>query len=246
MFKEKNVLITGASRGIGKLIALEFAKEGANIGLNDVVDNEFVSETIEEIKQLGGNAVFLKADVSNLSEVKDMVKLFEKEFGGVDILINNAGITKDNLLIRMKEDEWDAVLNINLKGTFNCIQAAAKGMMKKRYGKIINISSIVGFSGNPGQANYVASKSGVMGLTKTAALELAARGIRVNAVAPGFIDTEMTKKLPEEVKTAMKNKIALGTFGQPEDVAKAVKFLASPDSDYITGQVIHVNGGMYM
>lgn len=246
MFKDKNVLITGATRGIGKLIALAFAKEGANIGVNDVVDNEFVTETINEIKNAGGNALFLKADVSKSEDVKAMVKTFEKEFGGVDILINNAGITKDNLIIRMKESEWDAVININLKGTFNCIQAVSRGMMKKRYGKIINISSIVGFSGNAGQANYVASKSGVMGLTKTVALELAGRGIRVNAVAPGFIETEMTKKLPEEVKEAMRNKIALGSFGQPEDVAKAVKFLASEDSDYITGQVIHVNGGMYM
>lgn len=246
MFKDKNVLITGASRGIGKLIALAFAEEGANIGVNDVVDNEFVTETLEEIKAAGGNGFFLKADVSNPEEVKAMVKSFEQEFGGVDVLINNAGITKDNLLIRMKEAEWDAVININLKGTFNCIQAVSKGMMKKRYGKIVNISSIVGFSGNAGQANYVASKSGVMGLTKTAAIELASRGIRVNAVAPGFIETAMTNNLPEDVKEAMMSKIALGSFGQPEDIAKAAKFLASEDSDYITGQVIHVNGGMYM
>jgi 3-oxoacyl-[acyl-carrier protein] reductase len=246
MFKGKNVLVTGATRGIGKDIAIKFAKQGANIGINDVIDEEAANIVIEELKSVGGNAIYMKADVSNFEEVKNMIKEFEKTFGGVDILVNNAGITRDNLLIRMTDNEWDSVININLKGTFNCIKAVSRGMMKKRYGKIINISSIVGFSGNPGQANYVASKSGVMGLTKTAALELAARGIRVNAVAPGFIDTDMTKKLPDDVKKSMAEKIALGIFGKPEDVANAVFFLASPDSDYITGQVIHVNGGMYM
>ena len=246
MFKEKNILITGATRGIGKDIAAKFAKQGANLGINDVVDPEIAEDAVKELEALGGKVVYLKADVSNSEEVKNMVKEFEKAFGGVDVLVNNAGITRDNLLIRMTESEWDSVLNINLKGTFNCIKAVSRGMMKKRYGKIINISSIVGFSGNPGQANYVASKSGVMGLTKTAALELAARGIRVNAVAPGFIDTDMTKKLPDDVKQMMSDKIALGMFGKPEDVANAVFFLASSDSDYITGQVIHVNGGMYM
>ena len=246
MFKDKNILITGATRGIGKDIAIKFAKQGANLGINDVVEPNTAESVIEEFKSLGANAIYLKADVSDSEQVKNMVKEFEKAFGGIDVLVNNAGITRDNLLIRMTDNEWDSVININLKGTFNCIKAASRGMMKKKYGKIINISSIVGFSGNPGQANYVASKSGVMGLTKTAALELAARGIRVNAVAPGFIETDMTKKLPEEVKKAMADRIALGTFGKPEDVANAVFFLASPDSDYITGQVIHVNGGMYM
>ena len=246
MFKEKNILITGATRGIGKDIAVKFAKQGANLGINDVVDPEIAKDAIKELEDLGANVVYLKADVSNSEDVKNMVKEFEKAFGGVDVLVNNAGITRDNLLIRMTESEWDSVIDINLKGTFNCIKAVSRGMMKKRYGKIINISSIVGFSGNPGQANYVASKSGVTGLTKTAALELAARGVRVNAVAPGFIETDMTKKLLDDVKKMMADKIALGMFGQPEDVANAVFFLASSDSDYITGQVIHVNGGMYM
>lgn len=246
MFKEKNILITGATRGIGKEIAVKFAKQGANLGINDVVAPEIAEDVVKELEDLGGNVIYLKADVSNSEEVKNMVKEFEKAFGGVDVLVNNAGITRDNLLIRMTESEWDSVLDINLKGTFNCIKAVSRGMMKKRYGKIINISSIVGFSGNPGQANYVASKSGVMGLTKTAALELAARGVRVNAVAPGFIETDMTKKLPDDIKQMMADKIALGIFGQPKDVANAVFFLASSDSDYITGQVIHVNGGMYM
>ncbi len=246
MFKEKNILITGATRGIGKEIAVKFAKQGANLGINDVVTPDIAEDAVKELEDLGGKVIYLKADVSNSEEVKNMVKEFEKAFGGVDVLVNNAGITRDNLLIRMTESEWDSVIDINLKGTFNCIKAVSRGMMKKRYGKIINISSIVGFSGNPGQANYVASKSGVMGLTKTAALELAARGVRVNAVAPGFIETDMTKKLPDDVKQMMADKIALGIFGKPEDVANAVFFLASSDSDYITGQVIHVNGGMYM
>lgn len=246
MFKEKNILITGATRGIGKEIAVKFAKQGANLGINDVVTPDIAEDAVKELEDLGGKVIYLKADVSNSEEVKNMVKEFEKAFGGVDVLVNNAGITRDNLLIRMTESEWDSVIDINLKGTFNCIKAVSRGMMKKRYGKIINISSIVGFSGNPGQANYVASKSGVMSLTKTAALELAARGVRVNAVAPGFIETDMTKKLPDDVKQMMADKIALGIFGKPEDVANAVFFLASSDSDYITGQVIHVNGGMYM
>jgi len=246
MFKDKIVLITGASRGIGKSLAEVFANNGAKVCINYSHNVENAKKVQEQIRSTGGSCLSIKADVSNEDDVRGMFKEIEKEFGSVDILVNNAGITKDNLFIRMKSKEFDDVINTNLKGAFFCSKMAAKSMMKKRYGKIINISSVVAYTGNVGQANYVSSKSGLVGLTKSLSLELASRGIRVNAVAPGFIETEMTESLTEDVKQDMKSRIPLATFGKPEDVSGVVRFLASTDSDYITGQVIHVNGGMYL
>ncbi len=243
--KGKNALITGAAQGIGKSIALAMAKEGANICIADV-NMDAAESTAGEIKALGVNASAVRLDVSNQENVSEVFSAFKEEFGTLDILINNAGITKDTLLMRMKEADWDAVLNINLKGSFLCSKEAIKIMSKQRDGRIISISSVVAFMGNPGQANYSASKAGLIGLTKTIAREYAGRGIRANAVAPGFIQTAMTDILSDDVKTQMKNSIPLGEFGTPEDVANAVIFLSSKDADYITGQVIHVNGGMYM
>jgi len=243
--KGKNALITGAAQGIGKSIALAMAKEGANICIADV-NMDAAASTAGEIKALGVNASAVRLDVSNQENVSEVFSAFKQEFGSLDILINNAGITKDGLLMRMKEADWDAVLNINLKGSFLCSKEAIKIMSKQRNGRIISISSVVAFMGNPGQANYSASKAGLIGLTKTIAREYAGRGIRANAVAPGFIQTAMTDILSDDVKTQMKNSIPLGEFGTPEDVANAVIFLSSKEADYITGQVIHVNGGMYM
>jgi 3-oxoacyl-[acyl-carrier protein] reductase len=241
----KNALITGGAQGIGKSIALAMAKEGAGIGIADV-NLESAQATADEIKALGVKSIALKLDVSDQANVSEAFNAFKTEFGSLDILINNAGITKDTLLMRMKEEDWDAVLNINLKGSFLCSKEAIKTMVKQRSGKIVSISSVVAFMGNPGQANYSSSKAGLIGLTKTIAKEYANRGIRANAVAPGFIQTAMTDALSEEVKNEMHNAIPLGEFGTSEDVANAVIFLSSADSDYITGQVIHVNGGMYM
>ncbi|UCH46195.1 MAG: 3-oxoacyl-[acyl-carrier-protein] reductase [Nitrospiraceae bacterium] len=241
----KNILITGAAQGIGKSIAIEMAKEGANIGVADI--NLGTAESAaQEISSSGVKSTALQLDVSNQSSVTDAVQAFTKELGSLDVLVNNAGITRDTLLMRMKEEDWDAVLNINLKGTFLCMKESVKIMAKQRYGKIINISSVVAFIGNPGQANYSASKAGLIGLTRTVAREYASRGIRVNAIAPGFIKTAMTDVLPDNVKDEMMKAIPLGQFGTPEDVARAAIFLSSPESDYLTGQVIHVNGGMYM
>lgn len=242
----KVALVTGGSRGIGREIALELAKNGANIAITYVSNEEKAKEVVDEIINLGVKAIAIKADVSKEEEVQEMMKKIEEEFRSVDILVNNAGVTKDNLLIRMKEEEWDQVMNVNLKGTFLCTKAVSRMMMKKRYGKIINITSVVGIIGNAGQANYSASKAGVIGFTKSMARELASRGIRVNAVAPGFIETDMTDVLKEDVKEAMFKSIPLGVFGKPKDIANAVVFLASEKSDYITGQVINVNGGMAM
>jgi len=241
----KNILITGAAQGIGKSIAIEMAKEGANIGVADI--NLGTAESAaQEISSSGVKSTALQLDVSNQSSVTDAVQAFTEELGSLDVLVNNAGITRDTLLMRMKEEDWDAVLNINLKGTFLCMKESVKIMAKQRYGKIINISSVVAFIGNPGQANYSASKAGLIGLTRTVAREYASRGIRVNAIAPGFIKTAMTDVLPDNVKDEMMKAIPLGQFGTPEDVARAAIFLSSPESDYLTGQVIHVNGGMYM
>ena len=241
----KNALITGGAQGIGKSIALAMAKEGAGIGIADV-NLESAQATADEIKALGVKSLALKLDVSNQANVTEAFKAFKEEFGSLDILINNAGITRDTLLMRMKEEDWDAVLNINLKGSFLCSKEAIKIMAKQRAGKIVSISSVVAFMGNPGQVNYSSSKAGLIGLTKTIAKEYAGRGIRANAVAPGFIQTAMTDALSDEVKDEMHKAIPLGEFGTSEDVANAVIFLSSADSDYITGQVIHVNGGMYM
>jgi 3-oxoacyl-[acyl-carrier protein] reductase len=242
----KTALVTGASRGIGREIALELARQGANVVVNYAGSEAKAYEVVEEIKALGREAIAIQCDVSNSESVTDMVKETIDRFGKIDILINNAGITRDNLLMRMKEDEWDDVMNINLKGVFLCTKAVTRQMMKQRYGRIINISSVVGVSGNPGQANYVAAKAGVIGLTKTSAKELASRGITVNAIAPGFITTEMTDQLTEDIQNEMLKMIPLAQFGEPKDIAYSVVFLASDESRYITGQTIHVNGGMVM
>ncbi|MCA1040733.1 3-oxoacyl-[acyl-carrier-protein] reductase [Bacillus infantis] len=242
----KSAIVTGASRGIGREIALELARQGANVAVNFSGSEAKANETVEEIKALGRDAFAVKADVSDSEAVTAMMKETLEKFGSIDILVNNAGITRDNLLMRMKEEEWDEVISINLKGVFLCTKAASRQMMKQRSGRIINVSSIVGVSGNPGQANYVAAKAGVIGLTKTSAKELASRGITVNAIAPGFISTDMTDKLNEEVKEQMLSGIPLGRLGEPSDIAKVALFLASEDSRYMTGQTLHVDGGMVM
>jgi len=242
----KAVLVTGASRGIGREIALELARQGANVAVNYSGSEAKANEVVDEIKALGRKAFAVKCDVSNAEEVAEMVKGTIDNFGKLDILVNNAGITKDNLLMRMKEEEWDDVININLKGVFLCTKAVTRQMMKQRVGRIINIASVVGVSGNPGQANYVAAKAGVIGLTKTTAKELASRNITVNAIAPGFITTDMTDKLPEEVTAELLKQIPLARLGEPKDIAKITAFIASDDSAYITGQTLNVNGGMVM
>lgn len=244
-FKGQVALVTGGARGIGKTIAEDLAKKGVNLAIADV-SAESASETAKELAARGVKTQSLRLDVSKSDQV---VKAFEdivREFGRLDIVVNNAGITRDGLVLRMKEEDWDAVININLKGVFLCSKEAVKVMVKQKYGRIINIASVVAFMGNPGQANYSASKAGIVGLTKTVAREYASRGITVNAVAPGFIATAMTDALAENVKQEMLKSIPVGKFGSVEDVAHAVSFLASPESGYITGQVIHVNGGMYM
>jgi len=246
MLTGKTALVTGASRGIGRAIALKLAEAGANIVVNYAGSEGAASETVAQVKALGRDAIMVRANVSDSEEVNEMFKTALEHFGSLDILVNNAGITRDNLLMRMKEEEWDAVIDTNLKGVFNCLKAATRPMMKQRSGKIINITSVVGVLGNPGQANYVAAKAGVIGLTKTAAKELATRGITVNAVAPGFIDTEMTAVLPEDVKAGLIGQIPLGRLGQTEDIANVVVFLASDAANYLTGQTLHVDGGMYM
>ncbi|MEW9676434.1 3-oxoacyl-[acyl-carrier-protein] reductase [Lentibacillus sp. L22] len=246
MLEGKTALVTGASRGIGRAIALELARQGANVTVNYAGNEAKAQMVVEEIQKLGAKAFKVKADVTNEADVKDMVKQIISEFGSLDILINNAGITRDNLLMRMKEEEFDQVINTNLKGVFICTKAVTRQMMKQRNGKIVNVASVVGVSGNPGQANYVAAKAGVIGLTKTAAKELASRNIFVNAVAPGFISTDMTDALTDEQRKGMHDLIPLGKLGEPEDVAKVVRFLASDDANYITGQTIHVDGGMVM
>lgn len=239
----KVAVITGSARGIGYTIAELFAREGANIVLSDV--NEVaLKEAQAKIAALGVGALGVKVDVTNESQVEELFKKTVDKFGKIDILVNNAGITKDGLLIRMSEADWDSVLSVNLKGAFLCTRAAAKVMMKQRSGKIVNMASIIGITGNPGQANYSASKGGLIAFTKTAAKELAPRNINVNAIAPGFIKTEMTDKLPETIKKAMQEKIPLNRFGETTDVARAALFLASEDSGYITGCTIQVDGGM--
>lgn len=242
----KSALVTGASRGIGRSIALQLAEEGYNVAVNYAGNKDKAEAVVAEIKDKGVEAFAIQADVANPDEVKDMIQEVVKQFGTLDVLVNNAGITRDNLLMRMKEQEWDDVINTNLKGVFNCIQKATRQMMKQRSGAIINLSSVVGAVGNPGQANYVATKAGVIGLTKTAARELASRNITVNAVAPGFIVSDMTDALNDDLKDQMKSQIPLGRFGEDTDIANTVAFLASDKAKYITGQTIHVNGGMFM
>lgn len=244
-FKGKTVLITGSARGIGLTIAEKFASHGANIVISDVLEDE-AKATAKKLNDAGHKAIAVKVDVSNADDVAGMIKSAVEEFGSLDVVVNNAGITRDTLLMRMSEKDWSLVLDINLKGAFLVTQAAAKVMMKQRSGKIVNISSVVGQMGNAGQANYSASKAGLIGLTKTSAKELAGRGINVNAVAPGFIDTEMTRSLPEKVTEQFIAMTPLKRFGSPEDIASAVLFLSSDDAAYITGHVLAVNGGMYM
>jgi 3-oxoacyl-[acyl-carrier protein] reductase len=242
----KVAIVTGASRGIGREIALQFAREGADVVVNFAGSEAKANEVVQEIMQIGRQAITYQCNVGNAEEVQNMVKETIGHFGKVDILVNNAGITRDNLLMRMKEDEWDDVINTNLKGVFLCTKAVTRQMMKQRSGKIINVASIVAISGNAGQANYVAAKAGVIGLTKTTAKELSTRGITVNAVAPGFITTDMTGELTEEIQSEMLKQIPLGRFGDPGDVARVAVFLASNDADYMTGQTLHVDGGMVM
>lgn len=246
MLEGKAALVTGASRGIGRAIAISLAEAGADVAVNYSGSEQAAEEVVRQIESLGRRAFKVKADVASSAQVEEMVKQVLDLFGKLDILVNNAGITRDNLIMRMKEEEFDQVINTNLKGVFNCIKAVTRPMMKQRSGKIINISSVVGVLGNAGQANYVAAKAGVIGLTKSAARELASRNIAVNAVAPGFIETDMTDKLTTEQREQMLQQIPAARLGKPEDIARVVRFLASDDAAYMTGQTIHVDGGMYM
>jgi 3-oxoacyl-[acyl-carrier protein] reductase len=246
ILENKTAVVTGASRGIGKAVALKLASMGANIVLNYRSSVKSVEEVVEEIKSLGGNAVAVQGDVSSFDEAAKIIKAAVENFGSLDILVNNAGITKDGLLARMKEEDFDKVIETNLKGTFNCIRHATPIMMKQRSGRIINMTSIVGVAGNAGQMNYAASKAGVIGMTKSAAKELASRGITVNAIAPGFIQTDMTDALSDKVKEELLSGIPLKRLGQVEEIADLAAFLASDSASYITGQVININGGMYM
>jgi 3-oxoacyl-[acyl-carrier protein] reductase len=241
-FENKVVMVTGGAAGIGRVTAENFAKEGARVAICDV--NPEAGK--EAVKALGPAASFEQVDVSSSTAVSNWVKAVFNKYGQIDVLVNNAGITRDGLIMRMKEEDWDAVINVNLKSAFNCIKAVSAIMVKQRSGRIINLASVVGVMGNPGQANYVASKAGMIGLTKTVAKELGSRGITVNAVAPGFIDTDMTAALSDKAKEVMLSIIPLQRAGTPQDVANAITFLASDSAAYITGQVIHVTGGMYM
>jgi 3-oxoacyl-[acyl-carrier protein] reductase len=241
----KVALVTGAAQGIGKAVSLLLARNGADIIVSDV-NLEKGEETAKEVQTLGRKALAIKADVARIEDVEKMVEAIVAQFGHVDILVNNAGIARDKLILRMTEEDWDAVLNINLKGTFNCTKAVVRHMSKQRSGKIVNIASVVGEMGNAGQGNYAASKAGVIGFTKTIAREFAQRGINVNAIAPGYIETPMTDALPDKAKEELKRLIPMDRLGKPEDVAEAVLFLVSESANYITGQVLNVNGGIYM
>ena len=246
MLKGKCAVITGASRGIGKCIATKFAKEGANVVINYRNNEEEALKVKQELEDLGSQVLVVKADVSELEQAEKLIKEAKKEFGKVDILVNNAGITKDNIIIRMKEEDFDSVIKTNLKGAFNCLKSVTPIMLKQKYGKIVNMSSVVGVVGNPGQVNYCASKAGLIGMTKSLAKEIGSRNITVNAIAPGFIDTDMTKILSDDQKKKILSQIPLNKFGNVEDIANVALFLASENSNYITGQVIHVDGGMAM
>ncbi len=244
--KDKVAVVTGGARGIGAAIASHLAQEGAKVVVTDIAPEENATAVLNNIREIGGEAKYFKGDVSSFEDAQKTIDFAVTNFGTVDIMVNNAGITRDNLLLRMSEKDWDDVIQVNLKSVFNFSKAVIKPMMGQRSGKIINIASVVGIMGNAGQANYVASKAGVIGLTKTLAKEFAGRNIQVNAIAPGFIETEMTAKLNQAQKDAIMNLVPLKKMGQPLDVAKTVAFLASSDSDYITGQVICVDGGMIM
>lgn len=242
----KVALVTGGSRGIGRAIAVALAREGAKVAINFAGNKKAAEETKALVEQAGSEAILLKADVSDKDADAALIDTVIKTYGKIDILVNNAGITRDSLMLRMKEDDFDAVIDTNLRSVFYLTKAAAKSMMKKRTGRIINMSSVVGLTGNAGQVNYAAAKAGVLGITKSAAKELASRGITVNAVAPGFIETDMTDVLSDTVKESLLHEIPLKRMGEPKDVANAVLFLASDQSAYITGQVIHVDGGLVM
>ena len=246
MLKGKTAVIPGSGKGIGKAIAVRLAQLGANIVLNDIPSCEYIEETAQEIRGMGAEAAVVTGDVRNIEDVQNLVNTAVETFGQIDIFVNNAGITRDGLLLKMSEEDWDLVMEINLKGAFNCIKTAVKPMMKKRSGSIINIASVVGEMGNPGQANYSASKGGLIALTKTTAKEFAKRNIRCNAVAPGFIASAMTDKLPEETRKQYLSAIPLSRFGNADDIADVVAFLASDMSRYVTGQVINVDGGLLM
>jgi 3-oxoacyl-[acyl-carrier protein] reductase len=243
--QNKIAIVTGAGQGIGQAIAVRLAQEGAEVIVSDI-NLQGVKQTASQIRQMDRKSLALKVDVANFEDVQAMVQKSTEEFGPVDILVNNAGVTKDNLLVRMTQQQWDWVISVNLKGTFNCTKAVAPHMMRNRYGRIINIASVIGLVGNAGQANYAASKAGIIGLTKSAAKELGSRGITVNAVAPGYIQTEMTERLPEQAKETFLKTIPLRRPGLPQDVAGVIVFLASDDASYITGQVINIDGGMVM
>ncbi|MGN1182266.1 MAG: 3-oxoacyl-[acyl-carrier-protein] reductase [Faecalibacillus sp.] len=243
----KVALVTGGTRGIGKAVALKLASKGANIVINYRGHHqELAEETKKEVEQLGVKCSLMNADVASFEQTKDMFDLIKKEFGHLDILVNNAGITKDNLILRMKEEDFDSVIDINLKGTFNCMKHATRLMMKQKSGRIVSLSSVVGVMGNAGQVNYAASKAGIIGMTKSLAREVSSRGITVNAIAPGFIQTAMTDGLSNEIKNQMLSQIPLGCFGEVDDIANTVLFLVSDEAKYITGQTIHVDGGMAM
>jgi 3-oxoacyl-[acyl-carrier protein] reductase len=245
MFTGKNALVTGASRGIGRAIALKLAEHGATVAINFSSSKDAAEQTANEINASGhGKATMLQFDVADHEAVRKSVSDFIKEHGAIHILVNNAGITRDTMLARMKEQDWDKVININLKGVFNCVSAVTRSMMKERWGRIINIGSVVGDMGNPGQANYAAAKAGIEGFTKTVAREVASRNITANVVAPGFIETDMTAALPDKIKENLMQQIPAGRMGTPEDVAEAVVFLASDAASYITGHVLHINGGL--
>ncbi len=242
----KTAIITGAGRGIGKVIAQKLAQLGANIVINDIPSSEDADKTAAQINKDGGKAIVIKGDVRSSEDVQALVDGTKETFGSIDILVNNAGITRDTLMMKMSEKDWDDVLDINLKGAFNCIKAVTRIMMKQRSGSILNVASVVGVMGNAGQANYSASKAGLIGLTKSAAKELAPRGITCNAIAPGFIQSDMTEKLSENVKELYMSNIPLKRFGTPEDVGNVVAFLVSENANYITGQVLHIDGGLVM
>lgn len=246
LLEGKTAVITGGSRGIGKGIALRFAAEGANIAITNIIDNEEFAAAVQELTSLGVKAKGYVSDASVFADAENVIDEITKDFGRVDILVNNAGITRDTLLMRMTEEQWDQVLTVNLKSVFNLTKAAIKPMMKQKSGSIVNMSSVVGVNGNAGQANYSASKAGIIGFTKSVAKELGSRNVRCNAIAPGFIITEMTSKLPEDVKNDWISRIPLRRGGLPEDVANVALFLASDLSSYVTGQTIHVCGGMAM
>ncbi len=243
--KGKVALVTGASRGIGRAVALELARAGAAVAVNYAASEAAAQEVVREIKTLGVEALAVKFDVAEVEAVAQGIEEIEKALGPVDILVNNAGLTRDALLMRLKEEDWDRVLSVNLKGTFLVTKAVIPGMLKRRWGRIINISSVVAFSGNPGQTNYAASKAGLVGFSRSLALEVARRGVTVNVVAPGFIETDMTAALSEKARDALLSQVPMGRAGTPEEVAHAVAFLASEKASYITGAVLHVNGGLW-